>query len=226
MLNLTCLCGASFSREEYKIRPGRTYCCSAECRKKLTSTGEGTKRCSECAEWKPSDMFRWIKDERYAAGGHLSSHCEECKTFRNRSYHANSGNKERAKVRHAEWRAKRLAEKGGLHLYLSLRMGAYRKTTRDKNLPACDIDADYLVDLFHAQKGACYYTGTPLVWQTNGQGAGDLSPTNISLDRKDPLKGYTRGNVAFCGFWINTMKGNRTEDEFLETCRTIIAHRG
>lgn len=49
------------------------------------------------------------------------------------------------------------------------------------------------------------------------------SKRSISLDKKTPQNGYMVGNVVFCTFWINTMKGRRTEAEFYSTMELILA---
>lgn len=45
-----------------------------------------------------------------------------------------------------------------------------------------------------------------------------------SLDRIDSDKGYIEGNVQWLHKWVNLMKSDFTQDEFLNYCRLIIEH--
>jgi hypothetical protein len=89
----------------------------------------------------------------------------------------------------------------------------------------CDLDADFLVRLFHRQDGRCYYTGAALEWNTYGRGSGHHTTTSLSLDRLVPKHGYTRGNVVLCGHQVNMSKGARTEREFYAFCEQVLLHR-
>lgn len=44
----------------------------------------------------------------------------------------------------------------------------------------------------------------------------------ISLDKLTPELGYVEGNVVFCAFRVNTMKGPLTEAEFYKSMRAIL----
>lgn len=54
-----------------------------------------------------------------------------------------------------------------------------------------DIDFDFLVELYKKQKGLCAYSGLPLQF-----GSYKEKNWTISLERKNPLKGYTKDNVC------------------------------
>jgi hypothetical protein len=49
------------------------------------------------------------------------------------------------------------------------------------------------------------------------------SPNQISLDKLTPSKGYTKGNVVWCTYLINTCKNMLTEDEFYKICAKILS---
>jgi hypothetical protein len=42
-----------------------------------------------------------------------------------------------------------------------------------------------------------------------------------SVDRKDPRMGYTKGNIVWCCFSINSFKQNLTDYEFYEKIKQI-----
>jgi len=93
-----------------------------------------------------------------------------------------------------------------------------------KKTPNSDLTTEYLLGVFEKQEGKCYYTGQLLEtlkafeWKEKFQ-------NSISLDRLDPDKGYMQGNVVFCSYVINTMKGTLTEQAFYEKMKFILANK-
>lgn len=65
----------------------------------------------------------------------------------------------------------------------------------------------------------CPVLGIPLVWG-NGKKSGFHAPNTPSLDRRDPRKGYVRGNVFVMSNRANILKRDGTLDEF----RKIVAY--
>jgi hypothetical protein len=45
---------------------------------------------------------------------------------------------------------------------------------------------------------------------------------SISVDKKDPKKGYTKNNVVLCAFCINSFKGEKNEEEFKQMLKDIL----
>ena len=93
-------------------------------------------------------------------------------------------------------------------------MSAKRRAKKD-NL-AFDLDNAYVTSLWEQQEGKCAKTGVEL-----GR-IGDkwLSP---SLDRIDPLKGYTKDNVQWTCWRYNDAKSNMSDDSFTSMCLAIAA---
>lgn len=60
----------------------------------------------------------------------------------------------------------------------------------------------------------CAYTGQAM---THKRGTGRLK-TNISLDRIDNTKGYTKDNIIFCSIAFNDLKGSVT----IDACQKIL----
>jgi hypothetical protein len=83
------------------------------------------------------------------------------------------------------------------------------------------LTVQYLVTQWEKQNGLCYYTGLPMDWKANG-----VKQDGMSLDRLSPDLGYVCGNVVFCMFQINTMKGKSTEDEFYRRMELILCNKG
>jgi len=76
------------------------------------------------------------------------------------------------------------------------------------------VDADYLYQVFKKQKGLCAYTGTPLLIKTGQH-------TSLSIDKINPKKGYTIGNVQWLCWVANRAKGDMSEKLFLRMCKSI-----
>jgi hypothetical protein len=68
------------------------------------------------------------------------------------------------------------------------------------------------------QRGLCALSGITLTF-TKGKGH---IPTNASIDRIDPAKGYIRGNVQLVACQVNTMKSNLSLPELVRWCQLII----
>lgn len=75
-----------------------------------------------------------------------------------------------------------------------------------------------LYQLFLKQNRCCALTGAPLVLEKG-------HPLCLSLDQKDPSKGYTLDNVQWLAWCVNRAKGDLTLDHFYEMCETILDHR-
>lgn len=72
-----------------------------------------------------------------------------------------------------------------------------------------DLDIEYLHSIY-PEDGRCPILGIEFEW---GQKSGrNNSP---SLDRKDPTKGYIKGNVAFISNRANRIKSDATKEELV-----------
>jgi hypothetical protein len=87
-----------------------------------------------------------------------------------------------------------------------------------KSRLAFDIDAEYLEALLRDQRGLCAVSGVEL---TFAKGKGHVS-TNASIDRIDPHRGYTRGNVQVVAWQVNAIKSNLDLAELARGCRLIL----
>jgi hypothetical protein len=94
---------------------------------------------------------------------------------------------------------------------------------RRNSITISDLTVDYLVDLYHQQNGLCYYSKVEMIF---GFVDGKIHHNSISLDKLDPEKGYTQGNVVWCSFLTNSMKQNLKEEEFYEMIKKVIEING
>ena len=84
----------------------------------------------------------------------------------------------------------------------------------------CDLDLQYLADLWKKQEGKCIYTNFFLNLNTNSYKFPDVRYT-ASLDRIDSSIGYLKGNVQFVSISINYMKNTLTHQQTVEFLQQI-----
>lgn len=74
-----------------------------------------------------------------------------------------------------------------------------------------------LIELYNFQQGLCALSGEQLTFEFDkGKQA-----TNISIDRIDPTKGYTKENIQLVCYITNIMKNNFPQYEFIKWCKKI-----
>lgn len=81
---------------------------------------------------------------------------------------------------------------------LILRHAKHRHTKKFNTTPF-DLDFTFMVDLFNAQGGLCHYSGIPMTF-----GSYLEKHWTCSLERLDSSIGYTRDNVCFIIYELNT----------------------
>jgi len=97
------------------------------------------------------------------------------------------------------------------------------KSARQKEEKPFDweIEIDHVKELWDLQQGECALSGVYLTWQA-GEGKQEH---NISIDRKDPNKGYVVGNVQLVAFRVNVMKHTLGESDFYWWCKNVVAKK-
>ena len=68
----------------------------------------------------------------------------------------------------------------------------------------------------------CPYSGLTMTWEL---GSGKPTETNISIDRFDSTRPYEPGNVVFCCWFVNRMKYDYTDQEFIGACEHIARNK-
>lgn len=204
-------CNATFTRQKQHVaRFRQRKFCSWECsrlyKRRERYDDQGNKQCCECQQWKPISSFHLMNN-----GATTSIRCKPCgfKTLRAWG-HANKD-----KVLLAQRR-----RRNDLHKKLKVLLVAARSRAKANGIPF-DLTADHVFNLWETQKGLCFYTDEPMT-NINGRGKSD---TNVSLDRMNPILGYTQGNVVLCQRKINTIKQDLTADEFYSLAERILAIR-
>lgn len=93
----------------------------------------------------------------------------------------------------------------------------YKRSAEKRGL-AFDLDAKFLWELYIRQGRKCYISGLDLHFATTSYS----HDGNLSLDRIDSAKGYTKDNVGWVEKRINHMKWDLSLEEFKQLCTTII----
>lgn len=81
-----------------------------------------------------------------------------------------------------------------------------------------NLSIEYLDKLWEKQNGKCIYTG----WDIN-IGSNECEQT-ASLDRIDSNKDYIENNVQFVHKYINLMKWNHSEENFINLCKAVVEY--
>lgn len=96
-----------------------------------------------------------------------------------------------------------------------------RRSASDRDIPFL-LSIQDLWQLYVDQDGKCAMTGQPLYFAMDTH---NRATATLSLDRKDSSKAYERGNVQWVCKDINWMKQDYTNEEFIEWCKKVSAHR-
>ena len=95
-----------------------------------------------------------------------------------------------------------------------------KKQAEKRNLNF-DISMKCAWDLYELQERKCALSGLPIGFgkTRTGHAKGD---TTASLDRIDSSKGYIEGNIQWLHKWVNLMKSDFEEKEFIAYCKLIV----
>ena len=87
------------------------------------------------------------------------------------------------------------------------------KSVRKKQGYDYKITVDDLLEIYDKQNGRCAITGEFMFWKKN---AVEMRDINMSIDRKDNNKGYTKDNIQLVCYRINMLRGGMDLDRFKE----------
>lgn len=156
----------------------------------------GKKQCTKCKIWKKLNEFS--DETRFLSG--KSSSCIDCERIRG-------------------WEKKKRLGSKNIESYISMNMYSFKRNAKNSNV-RFNLEKDYLINLFRAQKGKCSISKVKL---THLIGKG-IQINNVSLDRIIPKKGYVKGNVRWVCFIINTMRQDMDDNTFKKFCKNILKY--
>lgn len=160
----------------------------------------GKRFCSICCEVKDG-IKENFNIKRYF-GDHIAwdSRCRPCQSAQNLK--------------------RRSEQKKDYKQHIRRMLTSYKARAKQQDRPF-DVTADYLIGQFEVQDKKCYYTREKLSFDYEVLDRNRPHLMVASIDKKDPDKGYVEGNVVWCLYYVNRMKNESTEREFLETCKLI-----
>ncbi|AJF40677.1 endonuclease [Vibrio phage phi 1] len=174
-----------------------------------------TKQCNQCKEIKQISEFPKITHNQFrsskgSSGTH--SYCKKCRNTTAREWRKNNPD-----YRGTGKLSKYPKQDKLLLSAIRSRVSDCKGRIRRAN-PACvnlfDLDTDYMYELFKKQEGKCALSGTSLSLIKN-----DLNV--LSIDKIEPNKGYTKGNVQWLSWAVNRAKGEMSQEEFIELCQKV-----
>lgn len=164
-----------------------------------------TKRCCSCHKWKNFNKFN---NAKHSYDG-FDAECRNCR--KKNPTLIKWRKKDNAKIRKS-------FDTGDLKLYFRKRECWLRGNSKFKNIKY-DLDCEYLLEIWNKQDGKCYYTNLPI--KNSIKQKGFQAWDSPSVDRLDPDKGYTKGNIVWCIFAVNAFKQRLNETEFKNKLKEI-----
>lgn len=161
---------------------------------------DGNLLCYSCKQYKPLDCFdknidKWFRAEK-------DSRCKECK--RNaylRRKEKNRGSKD-------------------LNRLLYERFHGLKDRARKKDIQ-CNMDLQYLHELWNTQKDLCALSGIPMTYYFDS----GRVPTNVSVDRINSNLGYIKGNLQLVCMAVNQMKSDLTIEQLKYFYKSILEYK-
>lgn len=110
------------------------------------------------------------------------------------------------------------SKNNSLEYVMKARLNDAKQRSRKHNIYFDLTYEDMLDIMWSKQNGLCALSGIPM---THKIYAGKIN-TNLSIDRIDPNKGYTRNNAQLVCSCVNMMKGMLTIEELIQFCKAIL----
>lgn len=161
-----------------------------------------TKVCCRCKKELPlTEEFFHVSN--FLADG-FNSHCKDC---RKQSYHLSR------------------KPENNLEKLLNQRIIDLKTRTKKKRVKydtVLDFDLAYLLELWLKQEGKCAISKiemTHILYDGHNN-------TNVSIDRIDSSKGYTKSNIQLVCCIINKMKLDLSTSDLIYYCKQILEHNG
>ncbi len=161
------------------------------------------KLCIDCLDEKPISHFHRKRD---AADGR-TSYCKPCGNARSIKWEKE--NRDKIASRRLAWRQASPRQ--------SLNVSRIGALSRCRVATANPVTLDQLMVIWESQGGRCAISGIVMTWAQ-----GRLLPTSITLDRKDPSKGYSADNIRLLCHAVNSFRGLMTDAEMLTMARAIV----
>lgn len=166
----------------------------------------GYLRCRICGQYKPPECFYYSKLEKYR--NYKAPECKQCMSERKKRYRKN------------------VPVRSDIEKHLAILLNGcksrikHSSSIKRRNLQF-DLDYKFLYELYKKQEGKCAISGLPMTYNV-GHGR---NYHNISIDRIDSTKGYTKDNVQLVCAQVNMMKSDMTMEMFYNFCENILKNK-
>jgi hypothetical protein len=202
---------------------------------------EQVRQCTICGEEKSFSNFSVLKSGKY--GRH--PHCKQCRSKQRRGFNypkplsgrnfcprcqtekdvsefsgdksSKSGLQTYCKLCHAKITSIRECTLDGF-INIIYRELKYNARNRNKEFR---ITKDDIKELYEKQQGNCAVSGVKMTHIRNTGDGRCKNPRNISVDRIDSSKGYTKDNIQLICSAANTIKWDLDQEEFFAICELI-----
>lgn len=156
--------------------------------------------CNKCKKYKSFECFN---KDKSTLNGDRDGLCRECRKCQRERYY---------------YERNRLTDNNKALIY-KLKQ-ALKGTQRRSKVKNCytDLTYEYLRYLWDKQNGKCALTGIDMTYTFY---EGRIN-TNLSVDRIDSTKGYTKDNVQLVCMAVNQMKNDLTYEELLYFCNAVL----
>lgn len=197
----------NFKKYSYKTNGDTYHSVCRECEEKIKKQEEVKEwkgnllKCRICGEFLPLDQFSVSKTYCISRKKH-DYRCSNCKAKQQRD-RINSYSEE-TKI---------------LKLLQSRYLGA-RERAIAKNIEF-NITKKDLKDLYDKQNGLCNISKIKMTYTTFER----RKPFNISIDRIDSSKGYTKDNIQLVCMAVNQLKSDFDMDVIYKICESIIENK-
>ncbi len=236
-------CNKTFDKSPAMVNRNSTKCCSVECSKELIKSKRIRKTCKYCKKvfnLKPSQKFltccskecslkykeEYPKGKPVMVNGKLL--CVRCEQYKDLDKFYDTGHQTSNNVRsnkmvnckecHIEigndQRKKRISSIEGTLRELLKRS----RTVKKGKLLGCDLDIEYLIELYNKQDGKCALSGVVM------EIASYYNLKGISIDRINCEQGYLKGNIQLLCWGVNQMKNDLDNQELIDWCNKISKH--
>lgn len=155
--------------------------------------------CYKCLNYKLLDNFDNNNENFYR--DKKDRRCKDCKREQyNKRKNQNRGKKD-------------------LNRILLERFLGLKERSKSKNLEV-SITIEDLRNLWILQNGKCALSGINMTYIFNK----GRTFTNVSIDRVDSKKGYTKDNIQLVCMVVNQMKSDLSKEELINFCKNIIEY--
>jgi len=107
-----------------------------------------------------------------------------------------------------------------------LRQNLSRAANRGPRAHAIEVDLDYVFNIGEKQEWKCAVSGEPLEFVRGGIQVPNQNCNlkSCTIDRIDSSLGYVKDNIQLVTWEVNSAKGARSVNRYLEHCQLVLDH--